>query len=503
MIATGPSDCRQHAACLADRQPPRMSFRSPVALAAYEAGIRENRLSMRKQGLTTIQLLLEASGAVSPSPGMTGWNYGWSLMAYRRSSTAAIDGPQGVVRLSDAGLTAWEAALERLQSEQPIRARWDADELLGLLASLTAAAAESADPATFLDRNVELLRSVGPMLTIALLANVTWDGPPRVLADIVLGHAGTEFIDAVNAVAGNRVEADPRLAAEWLRQEVAMRDQSRGDHAAAERLPVAMASWTRGQGQKGRSEAERRLDDLVGLALLLESDLRQHEIYHRGPTNRPGVRGLNLDRAALDAAMQGPGSIELSYRPLSISEIYGRIETVQWFNAEPLPLGSLLEQSALRSAIEASRVEDPLAARIRVAARWFAEAHYTLADDDATLALAVALDALLSGRQALPGRTMAHRFAMLEADVTVRRARIEEHQKLYSARSSVAHGAVSSSLSDPEAITSMFDTVRWTAHRILALRARFEPTSEKEVDRLFDDLRLGIKRWTSETWANP
>jgi hypothetical protein len=334
------------------------------------------------------------------------------------------------------------------------------------------------------------------MLTISLLANVQWKGPPRTLGDSVLGDAGDAFIDKVNAAAGGRICVDPDVAGEWLRKDVAPRLGGEGESRQAQGAPVAIACWTVGQGRLGRAEVARRLEDIIGLVILLENDLQRYEVYRRGPTNRPGVRGLVIDRAAVDAGLKGSDRDELSYSPLALSEIFGRIETVEWFAAEALPLGALLEQDSLRNEVEASLEADPLTVRLRTAARWVSDAHYTLAADDVVLALGVSLDALLAGRQALPGRALADRYALLEPVPARRPARLEQHQGFYAARSSVAHGGTSSKVSDPEFVNGMFTAVRWAARRILELRELFKPQSDREVDRLFDDLRLGVRRWT-------
>jgi hypothetical protein len=168
-----------------------------------------------------------------------------------------------------------------------------------------------------------------------------------------------------------------------------------------------------GQDWKALEETERQLRNIVDLALLLERDLNGHKIYRRGETNRPGIRGLTLDRGAIESNLEGSATLELAASQLTITEV-GDIRSFNWFSAEPLPLDTLLDQSYLREAVQSCLKDDPISNRVRVAARWFAEAHYTLADDDAALALGVAMDAMLTGQNNLPGSAMADRVAMLE-----------------------------------------------------------------------------------------
>jgi hypothetical protein len=163
---------------------------------------------------------------------------------------------------------------------------------------------------------------------------------------------------------------------------------------------------------------------------------------------------------------------------------------------EPLPLGKLLDQEYLRNVVKSCLHQDPVSNRIRVAARWFAEAHYTTAEDDAALALGVSMDAILGGQRVLPGSAMADRFALLDADPMQRRDRVKSYLELYGVRSSVAHGGRSSKLGEEDFLKDYRAAVYWAAWRSIALREEFAPASEKEVDELFNDLR-----WNARTWS--
>jgi hypothetical protein len=171
---------------------------------------------------------------------------------------------------------------------------------------------------------------------------------------------------------------------------------------------------------------------------------------------------------------------------------------MHWFSAEPLPLGTLLDQDYLRKAVQSCLKDDPISARMRVAARWFAEAHYTLAEDDAALALGIAMDSMLTGKNSLPGSAMADRVAALSDNPTERPRLVEEYLELYQVRSSVAHGGRSSKLNDSEFMGRFRSMVGWIAWRPLALRDKFQISSEKEVDILYNELRWAVRSWEDD-----
>ncbi len=301
---------------------------------------------------------------------------------------------------------------------------------------------------------------------------------------------GPAFVAEVNKAAGRRRGIPQKTADAWLKRQIKSRTRERRAP-----VPVALACWTRGQQALAHDEAERAFRNLVDLCVLLEKDLAAHEVYPRGDTNRPGIRGLVLDRGAIEQGLAKPYRIELASFPLVISDLFSARESAGWFNAEPLPLGNLLAQEQLSKAVRSCFADDPMSNRIRVAARWFAEAHYTLADDDAALALGVALDALLTGQRALPENAMADRFALLEPEPGQRRERVKAYLDLYGVRSSVAHGGRSSRLDQEDFIPQYQAAVRWAALQAVEMRDKFTPSSEKQVDELFDDLRWGARSW--------
>jgi Apea-like HEPN len=447
---------------------------------------------MRKADVNfIIELLVAAASKVIPAPDREPWVYGWCLEGYRHSERAALSSSQGPVTLSNDGIVSLEKAAEALLRQQQIKDRWDTKEFWGLLASLVVATSEKKDSLSFLGENVNLLRTIGRSLNIDLIANVEWNRTPADFGDIIIGDADSTFLEFVNRRAGRRSSVRSEVGERWLKEQVQPRVNSQ------DRIrPVATACWTVGQNMLADREAERQLRNLVDLALLLERDLKAHKVYRRGETNRPGIRGLALDRRAVERGLTGPASLELASMPLHFSAVSSGQHGVRWYSAEPFPLGRLISQEYLHKALVSCLKQNPISNRIRVAARWLAEAHYSSADDDAALALGVAMDAMLSGQRTLPGNAMADRFALLSDNPNERPTLVKSYLEFYSVRSSIAHGGRSSRLDQSDFISDYQASVRWAAWRLLSLHDTFAPASEAEVDSLFDNLRWGVRSWS-------
>jgi hypothetical protein len=105
------------------------------------------------------------------------------------------------------------------------------------------------------------------------------------------------------------------------------------------------------------------------------------------------------------------------------------------------------------------------------------------------------MDSLLGGQRALPGSALADRFALLTTDPDERRSKVKSYLEYYRVRSSVAHGGRSSMLDRDGFLTEYLAAVHWAAWRMIALRDTFAPSSEQEIDALFDELRWGAKVW--------
>lgn len=436
------------------------------------------------------KLLLSACVALTPAPDSEVWDYGWGYEPYRRSSSPVMSGPNGPLTLPPAGMDDFEKAVSALLREPAVRARWHPEEFWSVVGSMIARASAEHERETFIDSALDRIRTVGPSLTVLQVANVTWTGEPLVHTRFVLGSADEGLPTALDSVANGRAVPDGERWTKWLAEQVQPRTS--GVDAPT---PVAFACWTDAQGSLAISHAERSLDDLVGLCLLLEADMPTHRTFMRGPTNRPGVRGLTLDRGAIERALTGSGRLELASFPLQASSIFGHLSQVQWFSAEPASLSDVLRDSQSREMVLSCFESDFLSRTIRLSARWFAEAYFTQAPDDAALALGVALDALLSGEAALGSGAMADRYALLDPDVDVRKERRRAYQKAFAVRSAVAHGGKSSALEDGGFVETYLSMVHGAARRTIAMRDAFTPSSGKALDELYDDLRLGVRTW--------
>ena len=439
------------------------------------------------------ELLVFAASTVVPAPGREPWDYGWCDKDYRRSENAALDSSHGPVTMTSEGVAAFEDAVTKLLNDNKIRVRWDAEEFWGLVAESGVAAASELvveERPDYLKDIINYWRDGSKALTLQLVANVTWEHPPLLLGSAVIGNANEEFLTFVNKAAHGRHQVGPELGEEWMEAEVRPRVNNNSS------APVAIACWTVGQYEKAFEETDRQFRNIVDLTLLLERDLAAHEVYRRGDINRPGIRGLTLDRGSIERNLTGPATLELGAIQWTRTE-EGDARTARWFGAEPLPLGDLLTQDYLREAVKSCLKDDPISNRVRVAARWFAEAYYTSADDDAALALGVAMDALLTGKNNLSGSAMAERVAMLEADPTKRPGRVTDYLEFYKVRSSVAHSGRSSKLNNPDFIDEYRAFVHWAAWRSLALSDEFAISSEAAVDDLYNNLRWGVQSWAT------
>ncbi|WP_326729208.1 hypothetical protein [Streptomyces phaeochromogenes] len=244
-------------------------------------------------------------------------------------------------------------------------------------------------------------------------------------------------------------------------------------------------------------QASRQFEMLVDISLLLDTAREEHGLnFSRGAWNRPGVRGLMLDRGAVERSMNGKKSVvELFSLPLIYDEL-GRSGTHHWYSADPMPLRAILSDDRLRDAVLKSLI-DPgsIYRRLRVAGKWFSEAFWASNPDDATLALGVALDALIGSKNGLPGRAMKERFALLGDAPSARSLRAKEYDELYRVRSTVAHGGMSSKVEEEGFVKNFQREVTWAAWRLIAMQADFSISSDAELDGVFESLRWGTKDW--------
>ena len=443
-------------------------------------------LAMSRATDRPAKLLAAAAAKVVGAPGSEPWNYGWCIAEYRASPEAGLEGPGGPVTIDLAARGLFEEAVSLLSRELAIRERWNLEELWGIVASEVVAASAMADPESQLRAVVGRLRNAETNLVLMTVANVAPPAQPLVVADCVLGQAGDELARAINALAGSRPQS-----------EVELLDAIDAQNSLPEEPTVVAAAWTQAQRHRAVEPAEATLSSVFDVTLLLEPDLgrvRMHSL--RGAANRPGTRGVTIHRPALETAMSTLGaSAELAAEVRVVSRHHARSHA-GWYRTDPVPIAQLLVDPR-RRALVSRYVRDatPVARRVRLAARWNAEAHWAGDQVDAVLALGVALDALIGSRSALPGRAMRERYALLEAEPAKREERARRHSEIYSVRSAVAHGGASSKLDEPEFVRRVSRDVAWTANRMIAFDELFAPASEQQLDDVFECLRWGTARW--------
>ncbi|MCW2904515.1 MAG: hypothetical protein JWO67_6780 [Streptosporangiaceae bacterium] len=439
-------------------------------------------------------LLLTAAEAVTPSvSGDEPWDYGWCVPEYRRSPRASLTSPDGPVSLAGDGVEAYEQAVERLLREGAIKDRWHPEDLWWLVAQMVVAAARSPDPKSSITAGLEHLRRARRVSVLVPVANVTWGAAPLRLGDGVVGMAGDGLVTELDGLAQPGEPAALEAAREWSRAQ----QQPDGMGSATRQVVVAGFS-TRAQGRLAVDRAKAWVEDLCALALLSVDDPGALGLYSlRGSANRPGLRGLTLERSAVQRAFEATqgGRHEMSVEPFVLSDT-GAHAHGGAFSVDPVDLYALLADGSRKDFVLACLTStDVIPRRLRVAARWYADAHWSLEEDDAVLALGVALDALVGARQGLPGRILAQRFAYLEPDPTLRRARVDRWNEMYSLRSTIAHGGEAGRALEAFSVRDMAAEVVWTAKRLRAFDAQFHVRSEADFEAVGERLRLGEVSW--------
>lgn len=443
----------------------------------------------------TVQgLLLEAAQSVTPSASVEEpWDYGWCVPGYRRSPRASLTSPDGPVSLAQDGVEAYEQAVERLLREGAIKDRWHPEDLWWRVAQVVVAAARSPEPGSVITAQLEHLRRAKRVSVLVPIANVTWGALPLKLGDGVVGMAGDALVTELDGLA----QASGTAALEAARKWVTAQQQLDGTGSPTRQVVVAGFS-TRAQGRLAVDRAKAWVEDLCALALLSVDDPGALGLYSlRGSANRPGVRGLTLDRSAVQRAFEATqgGRHEMSVQPLVLSD-EGAQAHGGWFSVDPVNLHALLADGSRRDFVLSCLTStDVIPRRLRVAARWYADAHWSLEEDDAVLALGVALDALVGARQGLPGRILAQRFAYLEPDPALRRARVDRWNEMYSLRSTIAHGGEAGKALEAFSVRDMAAEVVWTAQRLRAFDAEFHVRSEADFEAVGERLRLGEVSW--------
>ncbi|MEU2976612.1 hypothetical protein ABZ678_06270 [Streptomyces hirsutus] len=440
---------------------------------------------MDKVHTKATELVLAAAADAERSDNPKPWDHGWCSESYRHSENAAISSPDGPVRLSKVGVEKLEELHALLSKQSQVRDRWSLEELWGYLATLIAFVYGSEGPEDKARRLLARILYTEPSVVIFPVSNIAWTGDPiRMGKKNVIGLLDDTFIDAVQNL-GGRGAAHRKRIATYV-------------GGLKHREPrVGFAALVPGQRGKARRQAARNFQALVDLTMMLVTNKSDRRLWSlRGDTNRPGLRGITLDRKAVETSLRESGDhVELYSNPLVIDAI-GSNGGIQWRGEDPIPLKELLADDSLHVAVETCLTqENSFLRRLHVAARWFAESYWASAQDDAALAAGVALDALLGSKSALPGRAMKERYALLEPDPGTRSKRAKEHEEFYSVRSVVAHGGEVRKLSEGNFLRDMQDSVTWAAWRLLDIHAVFPVSSDKEFESLFDEIRWGTREW--------
>ncbi|WP_157968566.1 hypothetical protein [Streptomyces geranii] len=433
------------------------------------------------------ELVLAAVADAEYSDNPKPWDYGWSAESYRHSQAAAISSPSGPVRLSKTGVEKLEELHVLLSKQSQVRDRWALEELWGYLATLIAFVYVSEGTEDLARRLLARIIYTEPSIVVFPVSNIAWAGDPiRMGKKNVVGLLDDTFVDAVQNL-GGRGQAHRSQIATYV-GELKHREPR-----------VGFAALVPGQRGKARRQAERNFQALVNLTMMLVTNKSDRRLWSlRGDTNRPGLRGITLDRKAVEDSLRESGDhVELYSNPLVIDAL-GDKGGIQWQGEDPIPLKELLADDSLHAAVETCLAqENSFLRRLHVAARWFAESYWASAQDDAALAAGVALDALLGSKSALPGRAMKERYALLEPEARTRSTRAREHEEFYSVRSTVAHGGEVRKLSEGNFLRDMQDSVTWAAWRLLDIHTTFSVSSDKEFESLFDEIRWGTREWPS------
>lgn len=414
---------------------------------------------------------------------LIGW--AWVDAEYRRSADRAFHGEGGALTIADAVISALEAAMADALRDQRVRGRWKDEDLWTTVLSLLGAA--SSRKSVDIPYAVKKILDPPPVRVTAALANVVWNSDPTQIGDLAIGRVRSSediarFLDVLPADAGVTDELHTYAVA---------RLREYNDYVIATSTSIR-------QDTLAFQDFERKLDDLVGLTLLLAETLDKHNVISlRGATNRPGIRGITIDRSALTGLLPKAAVAELGARVLEESGS-GHHTSVRWQSADPMPLDQVLDPE-LRSALgDLLIAQDAIAQRLRIAGRWHARAFWADASDDAALAVSVALDSLLTGKDAVPGAVAKGRFALLEQDPHRRASQFKRYEDVYQVRSAIAHGGdAERRLAQIGGARSIMEDSHWVAHQLLALRRLAKPATDRDFRELWGAIQWGTIEWTN------
>ncbi|MGW6336090.1 hypothetical protein [Nocardia rhamnosiphila] len=432
-----------------------------------------------------VELVEAAANEVSKTQDGEPWDSGWSNQEYRRSPSAAFASQEGALKLSPGGVSSLEELHQMLSKHQRVKQAWDLDDLWGVLVSLIGHCHATNQPTEMVSAYVDSIVNAEPSLIVFPVANIAWRGDPiRIGKNNLLGILNNDFAGAVESL-GGRAIGSKELVEIYI-------------STLQHRKPrVGFATLTKGQGDLANAQAHRNLEQVVDLCMLLLKDKGSRNLWSlRGATNRPGARGVALDWSALNDSLEESGDqVELYSLPLHIDAVGARAQS-SWLGEKPIPLWDLLNDSELFNAVELVLNNDnTILRRLYVAARWFADSYWSLAEDDSLLAAGVALDALVGAKSGLPGRAMKERFALLEQDASLRADKAKSYEIMYSLRSKVAHGSDIREQAAGSAVRKMQESITWAAWRVIDMYQSFSTVTDEDLDSVFDELKWGTRQW--------
>ena len=419
------------------------------------------------------------------------WDYGWSQESYRRSTKAAMTHDRGrSVRLQAGTVDCFEEASSALLQLQQVRTRYEVNEFWSLTASLIGKLPLGATPGELTTAIEQWIKSVlepPDSLVVFAVANVAPLNNALDFGPLLLGHFDEPFANRLREKAGRAVLAHETREPWWM---------SPSDRASdpVGPPPILLAYLCPTQLHRAIDDAEEAFEDLASIALMVQLDLDALSLFSlRGDANRPGIRGLVVDRQALaKAAERNPQISRELGCPVIVDGVFGQTVSFRWYSENPFPLGQLLNNPEKGSAAERLLLgSTAVYRRLRVAARWHAKAHWSIDLADAVLALGICFDSMLTEQSPSPGRVLSERFALLDPDPDRRRRRYRQFQtEYYPARSSVAHGAKGKSL-DAAFVRSMAKEARWVFQRIVNLTEALGVSTEDEYNNMYENLRWG------------
>lgn len=366
---------------------------------------------------------------------------------------------------------------------------WDQDEFTRAVFLFLCGAFEAPVPETPADvqQGLERLLGSGPVLVAMPLANVVWEGGPHATKDFVIGIASHEWTEAVVAHRAERPGLPTPVKGVWWL------DPTRS-HWQRGTVPL-FATWITGKrGQRAVTAAIERFDELVSLCLLADEHPEGRGLYSgRGASHRPGARGLTVDRPNLMRLVDSDNAdaIGVVWADILVGDEFGGGIHRHWYGEDPFPLEQLLNGEFQSKMLSHLTTDSNVGHRFRTAARWYGKAHWAESSEDHMLALGIAIDALLGEQSGVPGREIADRFALL-GPPRERPERARRMNKIYKARSAVAHGGTPSVVEDVHFLRGVECDVRWCARALHEVSLTRHAKTAKDIQKLFADLKWGL-----------